>query len=68
MSSKLDNLFKSKEAVCAVCGKKFYKMPDHMYKVRQERSASSDHGKTARILYFCRYNHYVRWMKEHGRW
>lgn len=64
----LESMFKDRETTCAVCGKTFYREPDHMYKVTAHISADTDSGRTSKILYFCRYNHYVQWLKEHGRW
>lgn len=64
----LESMFRDRETTCAVCGKKFYREPDHVYKVNVNVSSDTDSGRSNKVLYFCRYNHYVQWLKEHGRW
>lgn len=61
------NLFQSTIAKCEVCGKEFFRAPEHLYKYNA--SIKLANGKTAsKVLWFCRYNHYVQWMKDHGKW
>ena len=53
---------------CAVCGKEFIRAPGHMYKdVITIKDGKRKYG-SAKTVWFCRYNHYVQWMKDHGKW
>ncbi len=60
--------FSAYTSKCEVCGKEFIRAPEHMYKaVVRTKSENSKYG-TTKTIWFCRYNHYVEWMKAHDRW
>lgn len=61
--------FAQMEATCCVCGRTFFKAPQHMYKASVSTYVnSSAKSHRSETVWFCRYNCYVKWMKEHGRW
>lgn len=59
----MESMFSDREVTCAQCGKQFIRPVDTQYKV-----SFKDSSNNKKTLYFCRYNHYVQWMKDHGRW
>lgn len=63
-----NDLFSSYIVKCAVCGKEFMRAPEHVYKdVITVKDGKRKYGSTVTV-WFCRYNHYVQWMKERGKW
>ena len=61
-----DSMFSSLEETCYECGKKFYRGVDHIYKTTVPSKPGDT--KNRKVVYFCRYNHYVKYMKDHGKW
>lgn len=51
-----DGVFESK--ICPVCGKKFFKPPESIYKYRDK----------GRLKYVCSYTCWVKKLKEQGKW
>lgn len=64
----LESMFKDRETTCAVCGRTFYRAPDHKYKATVTTYNKDNNTRSDHTLYFCRYNHYVQWLKDRGRW
>lgn len=60
-----NKMFDNDTKVCEQCGKKFIvTCPDYMYK--KDYSYKDSKGRSrSKVVYFCRYNHYVEWLKDH---
>lgn len=53
---------------CPVCGKEFIKPAEPLYKARTADKIPGTSRTSDKTLIFCRYNCWVKWLKDHGRW
>lgn len=47
------------ERICPICGKKFFRPPESIYKYRDNKNS---------IKYVCSYTCWVNILKKKGRW